>query len=818
MRMAKLKILLVTLVSCLAATVAQSATAIKYTIKPVADTVMVTETTNLLTAVISNLTVTNTVVSDDGTTTNTVVTQNFTNLNITATWLATNSVSLLDGGAAPDAKANDATYSGNFIAPSTKVALNVTVTFSIKGTDLTSTNDSGESVQTPFSTSAKIAYKIYPRPVNDKFTNSFKIDPVGGTFTTYTTFDPANSLAISNNYAATESGEPIHGGGTVSAASVWWMWSSPTTTSVLIDLAGSSFKPLLSVYTGTALSNLVSVAAANSTKLPAYVQFAAEAGKTYRIAIASPDTNLTSQGTIRLRVAPGALPDTNGPTVKISFPKDGGVATAEQVTFVGTAAEPAGAQSGVSKVYLQVNGGTPVLAGSSSSWTKLLTLPAGTNAVTAYAMDYVGNYGPSNTISVIFMNPTNDLFSSSIEITDTAGELSAINGRATKEAGEPNHAGNEGGHSIWYHFQPPDNGVLTLSTSNSSFYTLLAVYTGDDVGNLTLVGANADAFQGSRYSYLQCYVTSNVVYHIAVDGYGGASGDVSLQYGFIAKAPESFYTLKITVPDGGTVTPTTGYYTAGSEVTLEAATQPNYVFYRWEGDLNSTNNPVTITMSGDKNVVARFRYLNYTEDFETGAFKADAGWSFAGDKKWTVQSAVAEGRYAASSGAISDNQNSQMTLVTKSMAGQASFDLRVSSEDPYDALKFYLNGALLKEWTGEVAWLTYFFDVKQGTNTLAWVYEKDNSFSGGLDAAFVDNISLPQGSLAATVSANRLSEDSVQIEVQGRLNQTYLIQASTDLIKWTTIATQKSAADGTIQFVDPNAAQYTSRYYRVVAP
>jgi len=62
---------------------------------------------------------------------------------------------------------------------------------------------------------------------------------------------------------------------------------------------------------------------------------------------------------------------------------------------------------------------------------------------------------------------------------------SAITTNATKEFGEPNHAGNSGGKSVWWSFQPPADGALALSTTNSTFDTLLALYTGANVRELT---------------------------------------------------------------------------------------------------------------------------------------------------------------------------------------------------------------------------------------------------------------------------------------------------------------------------------------------
>src|SRR5207253_1272644 len=56
---------------------------------------------------------------------------------------------------------------------------------------------------------------------------------------------------------------------------------------------------------------------------------------------------------------------------------------------------------------------------------------------------------------------------------------------ASKESGEPNHAGEIGGKSVWFLWRAPAvGGIATFDTIGSTFDTLLAVYTGTDFSNL----------------------------------------------------------------------------------------------------------------------------------------------------------------------------------------------------------------------------------------------------------------------------------------------------------------------------------------------
>ena len=77
--------------------------------------------------------------------------------------------------------------------------------------------------------------------------------------------------------------------------------------------------------------------------------------------------------------------------------------------------------------------------------------------------------------------PSNDNFANAETITDRFGWVEGDNTEATKEPGEPNHAGNPGGASVWYSWTAPSSGRATLNLCYAEFDSLLAVYVGDDV-------------------------------------------------------------------------------------------------------------------------------------------------------------------------------------------------------------------------------------------------------------------------------------------------------------------------------------------------
>lgn len=128
-------------------------------------------------------------------------------------------------------------------------------------------------------------------------------------------------------------------------------------------------------------------------------------------------------------------------------------------------------------------------------------------------------------------NCANDSFNSCVVLNGTVGTRSDNNSTATKEVGEPDHANNPGGHSLWYCWTATTNNPITFDTSGSGFDTLLAIYTGNTVGSLTLV-TNRDDIAGAtnRMSRLTFTPVIGTTYHIAVDGFGGAAGIVELNW------------------------------------------------------------------------------------------------------------------------------------------------------------------------------------------------------------------------------------------------------------------------------------------------
>lgn len=122
-----------------------------------------------------------------------------------------------------------------------------------------------------------------------------------------------------------------------------------------------------------------------------------------------------------------------------------------------------------------------------------------------------------------------DLFSEPVEMTGNTGQLRSSNVGATAETDEPTHAHRPGGSSVWFRWRPTETGLARISLEGSSFDTLLAVYAGSSIQQLTRVTENDDS-EGDRTSRVIFDVFAGVDYLIAMDGFLGAEGNILMDW------------------------------------------------------------------------------------------------------------------------------------------------------------------------------------------------------------------------------------------------------------------------------------------------
>jgi uncharacterized repeat protein (TIGR01451 family) len=125
--------------------------------------------------------------------------------------------------------------------------------------------------------------------------------------------------------------------------------------------------------------------------------------------------------------------------------------------------------------------------------------------------------------------PANDDRADAQALSEATGSVSGSSAEATKEAGEPNHAGDPGGASVWFKWTSGSAGRESFTATGNTFDTLLAVYR--DLGG-TLDEVAADSSGSS--SQVEFDALAEEEYLIAIDGVGGTSGAFVLDWAPVA--------------------------------------------------------------------------------------------------------------------------------------------------------------------------------------------------------------------------------------------------------------------------------------------
>jgi hypothetical protein len=208
------------------------------------------------------------------------------------------------------------------------------------------------------------------------------------------------------------------------------------------------------------------------------------------------------------------------PNVVLTSPSDGAIISVGAI--VNVAANVSDPDGTVSRVDFYV--GTNLLGSDSSSpygvsWSDAAE---GSYVLTARAFDDRGGVGVSAPVNIIIGIPApafGDNFVNRGLVTGFANTVRGTNTTFTREPGEPRHDNRNGNHSGWMSWTAPASGPCVMDTLGSSFDTVLAVYTGTTVSNLTKVVSNDDADIDSVQSRVSFSAVVGTTYQVAVDGY-----------------------------------------------------------------------------------------------------------------------------------------------------------------------------------------------------------------------------------------------------------------------------------------------------------
>jgi hypothetical protein len=117
-----------------------------------------------------------------------------------------------------------------------------------------------------------------------------------------------------------------------------------------------------------------------------------------------------------------------------------------------------------------------------------------------------------------------------------------------------------------------------------------------------------------------------------------------------------------------------------------------------------------------------------------------SNWTTGGNADWITTTSVSYfGGASAQSGTIGDNQESRIQAIVIG-PGPLDFYWKVSSEDGFDYLIFYIDGEVKTQITGSTIWQKVSYYLPRGNHTLTWAYRKNYENSSGSDCGWLDKV------------------------------------------------------------------------------
>lgn len=364
--------------------------------------------------------------------------------------------------------------------------------------------------------------------------------------------------------ATSEPGEP---GG----RSVWYRFTALDSGPIALDTCDSDVAEIV-VLEGDTLAAATPVGGPFVGECPSdgvRTALHAQAGRTYRVGIRS---DSDSGGYFELRLGGVPSNDDRASAIEIDDPEDGRYFDNALATAEAGEAVHAGVGGGrsvwfewtpssagrvtistcgatfdtVLAVYTEAEGGalTPVASnddGPECDGGSVVSFRPAAETRYLIAVDGRGEAIGRGYIGLTFTGqPRNDDFAGAYST--FLGSQSGSNVEAGLQTGEPQHAGQAGGASVWYRYVATSDGRVAFDVCTASFDTVLAVYEGPSLDSLAQVAASDDSAvcgTGSTHSSVTLRVTSGTEYRIAVDGKDGAQGTFTLR-GIAAPANDDF--------------------------------------------------------------------------------------------------------------------------------------------------------------------------------------------------------------------------------------------------------------------------------------
>ncbi|MFM8983566.1 MAG: putative Ig domain-containing protein [Spartobacteria bacterium] len=410
-------------------------------------------------------------------------------------------------------------------------------------------------------------------PANDNFQNAQML--AGNVFQSV----GSNLDATSEENEAQHMGQPA-------SKSVWWSWTAPANGHVKVDTVGSAFDTVLAVYQnllrsegkeiqikGTAdfvyspdspenPSQLISKVVEDDEsggQNASKVSFVAVAGTTYHFAVdgrygaggvcylnlnfseSSPPLNDDFLSATRLGGSPIRVSvDSSASSAESNEPRHAGQPAARSVWWYW-----APDYDGPVRISTEGSSFDTILAiytgsaldnlrkvvsndDSTGAKTSALEFQAAKGNIYYIAVDGHDISGGKVDLQISQSStPLNDHFANRATLVGNEVNISSSNVMATNQDGEPAHSGLKTSKSLWWQWKADYTAPVRISTGGSDFDTVLAVYSGGEVGLLKPIVSNNNDANGLT-SVVWFQAEQGKTYQIAVAANTDAGG--SLQF------------------------------------------------------------------------------------------------------------------------------------------------------------------------------------------------------------------------------------------------------------------------------------------------
>jgi Bacterial Ig domain/Fibronectin type III domain len=652
-------------------------------------------------------------------------------------------------------------------------------------------------------------YKVTVRAIDNLDAVSFSLPitvyvgrPVNDFFSTRPVLSESPFTVNGSTIAAShESGEPVLSSGG-NGHTVWWRWTAPRSGIHLLSVRMPDVQPIVGIFSGSTLQSLSLVDSSQSVEsflegltniYLAHCRFSAIAGQTYSILVDvswGPGTDFT--------MSLNAVPVCN----LLTPPDRSDFAPGSDILLDSTAIDPDGEIMEVT--YLRGIDETPVPGVAlNAPYTIIITNAApGNYLIVGRAVDDLGTDGFSPPVEFTVGGVTNDLFANRLPLVGNSVTIVGDNSIAMPEPGEPSHAGQNGHNSVWWSWTAPDSGDYLLSSAGSSFSSLLGVYNGTSLTNLVHATGWYQDFTSDR---LILEATEGTIYQIAVDGLDGRYGQIILTIDKMLQPTNDNFDARAVIPGIQAVLfANNGGATAEPDETARAASlAARSLWWTWTAPASGF---AQIDWNGSQLDTVVGVYIGSTlTNLTLVAEGPDAGAALQDQIDFrttanTVYQIAVDGRDGAA-GAFFFNFGfaPDPLTITGLAVSNAEIVLHFESSEGGRVIVEYSNN--LRDW----------FPLSTNIVTSNCVIFVDPDFGDQNTRFYRAILDLTLRSVAIENWSE--SQNAFSFEIPGSEGGLLTIEASEDLIDWTSLSTN-TVLNGKVLFTDPDRPLHSKRFYR----